>query len=82
MMDGISGVGERVLRVLEDLVLQGKTIEEDATWGQLGFDSLDKIDFLMDLEDEFDVDLPDAIMQYLDTVGEVIEYFEKKFSEN
>jgi acyl carrier protein len=57
--------------------MPGWTINRESTWEQLGFDSLDKIDFLMDIEDEFNVSIPDEAMELLDNVGEVIQLLER-----
>jgi acyl carrier protein len=70
-------IEDRVTFVLENLVMPGWAINHDASWEDLGFDSLDKIDFLMDIEDEFNVMIPDEVMTLLDNVGEVIEYLER-----
>jgi acyl carrier protein len=70
-------IEDRVTFVLENLVMPGWTINRESTWEQLGFDSLDKIDFLMDIEDEFNVSIPDEAMELLDNVGEVIQLLER-----
>ena len=43
----------------------------------LGADSLDVVDMLMSLEDEFDVEIPDEKIEKLRTVGEVVAYIEE-----
>ena len=43
----------------------------------LGCDSLDEMDLVMACEEEFGVDLPDEIMDVIDTVGEAVEAIEK-----
>ena len=43
----------------------------------LGADSLDVVDMLMSLEDEFDVEIPDEEIDRVRTVGEVVKYIEK-----
>ncbi len=68
---------DRVVYVLENLVISGRDITRESTWEDIGFDSLDKIDFLMDMEDEFNVHIPDEIMEILETVGEVIDYIDR-----
>jgi acyl carrier protein len=68
---------DRVVYVLENLVISGRDITRESTWEDIGFDSLDKIDFLMDMEDEFNVYIPDEIMEILETVGEVIDYIDR-----
>ncbi len=47
-------------------------IEED-----LGADSVEVIDLLMSLEDEFDVEIPDEAIDEIRTVGELTAYIEE-----
>jgi len=42
----------------------------------LGADSLDLVDMLMSLEDEFDVEIPDEQIEKLVTVGDVAAFIE------
>ncbi|GAB6431188.1 acyl carrier protein [Bacillus cereus] len=42
----------------------------------LGADSLDIVEFVMQLEDEFDVEIPDEEAENLTTVGDVVAYLE------
>ena len=43
----------------------------------LGADSLDVVDMLMSLEDEFDVEIPDEEIERIRTVGELVAYIEE-----
>ena len=42
----------------------------------LGADSLDAVDMLMSLEDEFDVEIPDEEVESIHTVGDLVTYIE------
>ena len=42
----------------------------------LGADSLDVVDLLMSLEDEFEVEVPDTEIENLKTVGDLVKYIE------
>lgn len=42
----------------------------------LGADSLDVIDLLMSIEDEFSVEIPDEEIENLKTVGDLVKYIE------
>ncbi len=44
----------------------------------LGADSLDTVELVMAFEEEFNVEVPDEDAEKLQTVGNVIEYIEKK----
>jgi len=49
------------------------------TGGELCFDSLDVVEFMMDVEDHFDICIPDAdIEKHFTTVGKVIDYVKEK----
>ena len=58
--------------VEQDTITPETNIQED-----LGADSLDVVDMLMSLEDEFDVEIPDEKIETLRTVGEVVSYIEE-----
>jgi acyl carrier protein len=42
----------------------------------LGADSLDLVDLVMTLEEEFDVEIPDDAIESIKTVGDVVRYIE------
>ncbi|MCK2000276.1 acyl carrier protein [[Brevibacterium] frigoritolerans] len=44
----------------------------------LGADSLDVVEFIMELEDEFSVEIPDSDAETLTTVGAVVTYLDSK----
>lgn len=67
-------IEDRVVKLLENLVLQGFNIDKDSTWTDMGLDSLDKIEMMMDMEDEFQIDISDDAMELIDTVSELIEF--------
>lgn len=52
------------------------TMETDIA-DELGADSLDVVDLLMSIEDEFDVEIPDEKIEGLRTVGSVVEYIQE-----
>lgn len=47
----------------------------------LGADSLDLVDLLMSVEDEFGVEIPDEEVENLHTIGDVVEYISKNAEE-
>lgn len=55
--------------VSEDAVTLDASFQED-----LDLDSLDIMDLLMVLEEEFDVQIPDEELQKIKTVGDVVNY--------
>ncbi len=48
-------------------------IRPESNFEELGIDSLDSIEILFQLEEEFDLEIPDEVAQGVDTVGEVID---------
>ncbi|MBQ2301764.1 MAG: acyl carrier protein [Oscillospiraceae bacterium] len=42
----------------------------------LGADSLDLVDVVMSLEDEFDKEIPDEDVENIKTVGDIVSYIE------
>ena len=55
-----------------DTITMETTFEDD-----LGADSLDVVDMLMSLEDEFDVEIPDEEIERIRTEGELVTYIEE-----
>lgn len=49
---------------------------ESTITGDLGADSLDVVDLLMDIEDKFGITVPDEDASSLSTVGDVVKYIE------
>ncbi len=43
----------------------------------LGADSLDVVELLMSIEDEFEVEIPDEEIENIKTIGDLTEYIEK-----
>lgn len=59
------------LELNEDQITMDSNIAED-----LGADSLDVVDLIMSIEDEFDVEVPDESIESIKTVGDVVNYIE------
>lgn len=58
---------------LGDLLLRGVFSEDLSLTDDLGLDSLDMIDFLMQCEKEFNSRVPDDVAERITTVGELID---------
>ncbi len=43
----------------------------------LGADSLDVVELIMDLQDEFNLEIPDEEAEKIHTVGDVVEYIKE-----
>ncbi len=44
----------------------------------LGADSLDLVDLLMSVEDEFGIEIPDEDVENISTIGDIVEYINAK----
>lgn len=44
----------------------------------LGADSLDLVDLLMSIEDEFGIEIPDEDVENIQTIGNIVEYINSK----
>ena len=73
-----NSVRSRVLHIMTDSYRLAPGLLTDNTCfvGDLGFDSLDYKSFLMEVEEEFDVELDEQVSQF-ETVGDAIRYIEK-----
>ena len=58
-------------------VYENAITEETDIANDLGADSLDVVDMLMSLEDEFDVEVPDEEIEKLTKVGNLVAYIEE-----
>ena len=75
-------VFEKVREIICD---QLDVAEEDVTMesniaDDLGADSLDVVDLVMSLEEEFDTEIPDEEIENLKTVGDVVKYIEENLA--
>ena len=63
----------------EKLGVDAEKVTEDASFVEdLGADSLDTVELVMDFEEEFDLEIPDEEAEKLTTVGSAIQYLQEK----
>lgn len=71
-------VAERVIRVFSEFKkVPAEEIKLDTTFEELGFDSLDGLNLIFELEEEFNVSVPDDKVQSMKSVREVVEGMEE-----
>ena len=70
-------VEERVIRVFADFKkVSPEEITMDTTFEELGFDSLDGLNLVFELEEEFDMTIPDDRVQDMKGVRQAVEGIE------
>jgi acyl carrier protein len=60
------------LGIDEDEITMESDIHDD-----LGADSLDFVELVVVLEEEFDLEIPDKDLDEIDTVGDIVEYIKE-----
>ncbi len=64
--------------IVEQLGVAETSVEMEASFiDDLGADSLDIVELVMALEEEFDLEIPDADAEKVVTVGDVVEYIKE-----
>ena len=71
VFEKVKAILSEQLDVEEDTITNDTSITED-----LGADSLDVVDLLMSIEDEFEIEVPDTEIENIKTVGELVKYIE------
>ena len=68
-----------VLELLcEQLGVSPENITPQTTFRELGADSLDTVELVMELEEEFDLTIPDEVAEKIRTIGDAIRYIESQ----
>lgn len=64
--------------IVEQLGVTENTVTMDASFiDDLGADSLDIVELIMALEEEFDLEIPDADAEKIVTVSDVVDYIKE-----
>ncbi len=71
VFDKVKEIIVEQLDVDADKVTTNANIQDD-----LGADSLDVVDLVMSLEEEFDIEIPDEAVESIKTVGDIVKYIE------
>jgi acyl carrier protein len=76
-------IEEKVMQIVsEQLSVDRNEISRETSFvNDLNADSLDTVELVMELEDEFDLTIPDEEAEKLKTVGEAIDFIKKKLEE-
>lgn len=71
-----------VFEKVRDIIVEQLDVDEGAVnmdasiIDDLGADSLDVVDLVMSIEEEFDVEIPDEEVENIKTVGDIVKYIE------
>jgi acyl carrier protein len=79
----MSSVEERVKKIIvEQLGVKEEEVTSEASFvDDLGADSLDTVELVMALEEEFETEIPDEEAEKLTTVGDAIDYINAHLSD-
>jgi len=65
--------------VVEKLGVDAGEVKPEASFTEdLGADSLDTVELVMALEEEFGIEIPDEVAEKIDTVGKAVEHINEK----
>ncbi len=68
--------------IINELGVEDEKVTNEASFVEdLGADSLDTVELVMAFEEEFDLEIPDEDAEKLQTVGDAIDYLNKRLSE-
>ena len=75
----MSDISSRVKAIIVDKlgVDEGEVASESSFTNDLGADSLDTVELIMEFEKEFNIAIPDEQAENIQTVGEAISYIEE-----
>lgn len=78
----MASVLERVTDIVsEQLGVDKDKISADTSFvNDLGADSLDTVELVMELEEEFDVNIPDDAAEKIQTVGQAVDFIDQNAS--
>jgi len=74
----LATIEERVAQIVAEQmgVEKAQITRETSFVNDLGADSLDTVELVMEFEDEFDISIPDEDAERIQTVGQAIDYVE------
>ena len=78
----MSSIDKRVKEIIaEQLGVDEGQVTNDASFmDDLGADSLDTVELVMALEEEFDIEIPDEHADRLQTIGSAVEYLKERLA--
>ncbi len=76
----MASVEERVIEIVcENLAVSKDQVNRNTSFIEdIGADSLDIVELIMELEEEFEITIPDDQAEKIKTVGEAVDYIQKE----
>lgn len=69
--------------IVEKLGVEESKVTENASFiNDLGADSLDTVELIMELENRFNIQIPDEDQEKIQTVGDATKYVQEKLNQN
>lgn len=72
IVEKVIDIVSKELDINKDKIKLESRLAED-----LGADSLDAVELIMALEDEFDIQITDEVAQSIKTIGDIVKYLEQ-----
>lgn len=78
---------EEIFKHIKGIIIDRLGVDEEKIDYQtsfqddLGADSLDIVELIMEMEDEFDEEISDEVVEQLTTVGKAVEFIKEKTQE-
>ncbi|HPT89036.1 MAG: acyl carrier protein [Acholeplasmataceae bacterium] len=72
IVEKVIDIVSKELDINKDKIKLESRLAED-----LGADSLDAVELIMALEDEFDIQISDEVAQSIKTIGDIVKYLEQ-----
>lgn len=75
-------MNQEIFKRVKKIVVEQLEVEEEAVTAEasfandLGADSLDTVELVMALEEEFEIEIPDEVAEKIDTVGAAVKHIE------
>jgi acyl carrier protein len=78
-LEKMSDIKTRVISIIVDKlgVAESEVTNEASFTNDLGADSLDTVELIMEFEKEFNIAIPDEQAETIGTVGQAVSYLEK-----
>lgn len=73
IIEKVTTIIVNILMIDESEIIETANLQDD-----LGMDSIDAVELIMDIEKEFNIFIPDDEAESIKTVGEIYDYIEKK----